>query len=329
MGTKRSVAWESVGARADMASSYVPSHALRSVDAIHESVHAAVNAVAVFDWSYANVRDVMLAVPVWPYLLVPHCVAACLAYYAIHMGRDAPLKSLVLSFLAAFAGSHATALLTGTTIPLLTPMGDTLVATLFVAWFTIRYVAPVRRVFSFSVVRAPLMAAAVYVKMLNITIATESLVSKHSPSMAGPVVLGGLVGSGGALALDFEKSVAQQASMSNLSSPSWAFSSAYMASALMLLLPMFDAWLRDTLRCPSEACIVLAVQPSTTDYKFWIASAFALDAFLFELFGVSVASALLFPFRLVVQYGAGKPEGRVQPPSSAVAGGANKKTKTG
>eukprot|EP00184_Porphyridium_aerugineum_P002556 CAMPEP_0184707276 /NCGR_PEP_ID=MMETSP0313-20130426/37188_1 /TAXON_ID=2792 /ORGANISM="Porphyridium aerugineum, Strain SAG 1380-2" /LENGTH=301 /DNA_ID=CAMNT_0027168851 /DNA_START=117 /DNA_END=1022 /DNA_ORIENTATION=- len=188
-------------------------------------------------YSYPSLKSSVLGIPVFPYLLIPHCIIAVIFAHDAHGGKDHYLKSFIMSYLTAFGGSHLTNLITGRMVPMLSGMGDTMLVTLFVVWFAYRNALWMRKLVKVRLIYAVLFCLATLTRFINVMNATTSLKSAFPASQSGPIILGGLFGTGGGLLLDLDKVATGVASLSSLSNPGWGFVTPYVAAFLVVYIP--------------------------------------------------------------------------------------------
>jgi len=216
-----------------------------------------IGVIGMNEWNYSNLKTFGLTLSPFPFLLIPHCILSCRTISNKYSGQDTFLHSLILSILVAYSGSIFVSLLLQTPLALLQGFGgDLMMLTLIGSWILVRFVPPFRSFISLRFVSATLMFLGSFVRLRNVMFMTKSLLEGSTVSVWACVFLGGLVGTGGALCVDLDSILSRAASfsstvsstvssstskqpaskiVSNISSPTWFFCTAYLSSSLVVL----------------------------------------------------------------------------------------------
>lgn len=182
-------------------------------------------------------RFFLVHIPFSPVLLSFHCLNAALATHDLLPTTVHWLKSLVMTFVTAFAGATLAFTLSGLPAPPFTTKSDLMVLCTLSFWYIVHRSMTLRYFCQFRLCRAVIAFGATAARMRAMMAFMDLYVQRFPGVVTGAIICGGLAASAGLLCVSVEKIIQHGLqTRSEFSNPGWGFKSAFIAAACYFLL---------------------------------------------------------------------------------------------
>lgn len=223
-------------------------------------------------------RFFLVHIPFAPVLLSFHCLNAALNTHDLLPAHVHWLKSLVMTFVTAFAGATLAFTLSGLPAPPFTTKSDLMVLCTLSFWYIVRRSTTFRYFCQLRLCRTVIAFGATAARMRAMMAFMDLYVQRFPGVITGAVICGGLAASAGLLCVSVEKIIQHGlGTHSEFSKPGWGFKSAFIAAACYFMLLN-----------PNESLPIQFLGLSKQSVMFYISLIFCVHAALDAAYGSHV-----------------------------------------